>query len=198
MTEGHLNETVLGRILLNLGLMGDCTAFNEMSIHDLNAHMLRLGYESHGERIMYNGLTGEQMECSCFMGPVYYQRLKHMVVDKIHARASGITVKMTRQPSEGRARNGGLRLGEMEKDAVVAHGAARFAKERLYDVSDKYEVHVCKSCGMIAAFNDAADIHLCRTCDNRTDFRRVQLPYSCKLLFQELMGMGIAPRIVTE
>lgn len=198
MTEGHLNETVLGRILLNLGLLGDGTAFGDVTMGELAKLMIQLGYESHGERVMYSGFTGEQLKSNIFMGPVFYQRLKHMVIDKQHARASGITVKLTRQPSEGRARNGGLRLGEMEKDAVVAHGAARFARERLYDVSDKYEVHVCKPCGMIAAYNDAANIHVCRTCDNRTEFRRVQIPYSCKLLFQELMGMGIAPRLAVE
>jgi DNA-directed RNA polymerase II subunit RPB2 len=106
-------------------------------------------------------------------------------------------VNLTRQPAEGRSRDGGLRFGEMEKDAMVSHGAARFTRGRLYDASDKYSVNVCKKCGMIAAYNDAKKIHHCRTCNNRTDFSYVELPYSCKLLFQELITMNVAPRILT-
>jgi DNA-directed RNA polymerase II subunit RPB2 len=107
-------------------------------------------------------------------------------------------VNLTRQPAEGRSRDGGLRFGEMERDTTIAHGAARFTKERLYDVSDKYSVYACKKCGMIASYNDAMHIHRCRTCDNRTDFAYVQIPYACKLLFQELITMNIAPRIITN
>ena len=107
-------------------------------------------------------------------------------------------VNLTRQPAEGRSRDGGLRFGEMERDCTHSHGAARFTKERLYDVSDKYSVHVCKKCGLIAAYNDETHIHHCKTCDNRSDFSYVELPYSCKLLFQELISMNVCPRIMTE
>ena len=120
-----------------------------------------------------------------------------MVNDKQHSRSVGPMVNLTRQPAEGRSKDGGLRFGEMEKDAIVAHGAASFNKERLLDASDKFDVHVCKKCGMIASYNDSKHIHFCKTCDNRTHFNLVKLPYSCKLLFQELISMNIAPRILT-
>jgi DNA-directed RNA polymerase II subunit RPB2 len=107
-------------------------------------------------------------------------------------------VNLTRQPAEGRSRDGGLKFGEMEKDAMVSHGASAFTKSRMYDVSDKYSVHVCNKCGLLASYNDEVNIHLCRTCDNRTDFSYVQIPYSCKLLFQELMTMNVVPRMITE
>jgi DNA-directed RNA polymerase II subunit RPB2 len=107
-------------------------------------------------------------------------------------------VNLTRQPAEGRSRDGGLRFGEMERDCMCSHGASRFTKERMYDVSDKYSVHVCKRCGMIASYNDASHIHLCKTCNNRSDFSYVEIPYACKLLFQELATMNVAPRIVTK
>ena len=157
-----------------------------------------LGYESNGNDILYNALTGEQIDASVFIGPVFYQRLKHMVADKQHSRSIGPMVNLTRQPAEGRSRDGGLRFGEMERDCMCSHGASRFTKERMYDVSDKYSVHVCKKCGMIASYNDVSHIHLCKTCNNRSDFSYVEIPYACKLLFQELMAMNIAPRIRTS
>ena len=198
MTIGQLKETLLGKVLLELGLFGDGTSFGEFEIADICKELLKLGYESSGNELMYNGLTGEQHECSVFIGPVFYQRLKHMVNDKTHSRAIGPMVNLTRQPAEGRSRDGGLRFGEMERDCMISHGAARFTKGRMYDASDKYSVHVCKNCGLIAAYNDALNIHHCRVCDNRTDFSYVEIPYSCKLLFQELNAMNIAPRIMTE
>jgi DNA-directed RNA polymerase II subunit RPB2 len=198
MTIGQLKETVLAKTLLELGLFGDGTSFGELDIQTIREELLKNGFESNGNELMYNGLTGEQMECSIFIGPVFYQRLKHMVADKQHSRAIGPMVNLTRQPAEGRSRDGGLRFGEMERDAMVSHGAARFTKGRMYDASDKYEVYSCKKCGMIASYNDIKHIHRCRTCDNRTDFTRVEMPYACKLLFQELTTMNIAPRMITE
>jgi len=197
MTIGQLKETVLGKVLLELGLFGDGTAFGEFDMKDICTKLLECGYEAHGNELMYNGMTGEQMECSVFMGPVFYQRLKHMVNDKVHSRSIGPMVTLTRQPAEGRSRYGGLRCGEMERDCMISHGAARFTRERLFDVSDKYAVSVCNKCGLIAAFNDELHIHICNTCDNRTDFSQVELPYSCKLLFQELNTMSVSPRIIT-
>ena len=198
MTIAQLKETVLAKVLLQLGLFGDGTSFGELDINIICEQLLKVGYEARGEELLYNGLTGEQHECSVFTGPVFYQRLKHMVNDKQHSRSIGPMVNLTRQPAEGRSRDGGLRFGEMERDTTVAHGAARFTKERLYDVSDKYSVYSCKKCGLIASYNDAMHIHRCRTCDNRTDFAYVQIPYACKLLFQELITMNIAPRLITE
>jgi DNA-directed RNA polymerase beta subunit len=197
MTIGQLKETVLGKVLIELGLFGDGTAFGEFNVNDMCSELIKLGYEAHGNELMYNGLTGEQHECSVFMGPVFYQRLKHMVNDKAHSRSIGPMVNLTRQPAEGRSRDGGLRFGEMERDCMVSHGASRFTRGRMYDASDKYSVHICKKCGLIASYNDKMHIHHCRTCDNRTDFSYVEIPYACKLLFQELNTMNIAPRIMT-
>ena len=198
MTIGQLKETVLGKTLVSLGLFGDGTAFGEFDVKDICQELQKVGYESNGNELMYNGLTGEQFESSIFIGPVFYQRLKHMVNDKTHSRSIGPMVNLTRQPAEGRSRDGGLRFGEMERDCMVSHGASRFTRGRMYDASDKYSVHVCKKCGLIASYNDALHIHQCRTCDNRTDFSYVEIPYACKLLFQELGTMNVVPRILTE
>lgn len=208
MTIAQLKETLLGKILLELGLFGDATSFGNLDIKTITEELLKLGYESYGNEIMYNGLTGEQLETSIFIGPVFYQRLKHMVNDKQHSRSIGPMVNLTRQPAEGRSRDGGFRIGEMERDVMIAHGMTRFCRERLYDVSDKYSVHVCKKCGMVASYNDGnknkmyanADftIHLCKTCDNKTDFARVEIPYAYKLMSQELQTINVVPRIITE
>lgn len=198
MTIGHLKETLLGKALLMLGLFGDGTAFGEFGIEDIRRELLKAGFEANGNEIMYDGMTGKPFESSVFIGPVFYQRLKHMVADKVHSRASGPMVSLTRQPAEGRSRDGGLRFGEMEKDSMVSHGAAAFTRGRMYDSSDKYEVHTCRGCGLVAAYNHEQHVYFCRTCDNRADFARVELPYACKLLFQELMTMNVVPRIMTE
>ena len=197
MTIGQLKETLLGKVLVELGLFGDGTSFGDLSIDTICKELTKVGYESNGNEVMYNGLSGEQIETSIFIGPVFYQRLKHMVRDKQHSRSIGPMVNLTRQPAEGRSRDGGLRFGEMERDCMVSHGASRFTRGRLYDASDKYQVNVCKRCGMVAAYNNKMKIHICNTCDNRVDFNYVEIPYSCKLLFQELQTMNIAPRIMT-
>jgi len=197
MTIAQLKETVLGKTLLELGLFGDGTSFGKFDIKDICKELQKVGYESNGNELLYNGLTGEQIETSIFVGPVFYQRLKHMVSDKHHSRSIGPMVNLTRQPAEGRSKDGGLRFGEMERDCMCSHGASRFTKERMYDVSDAFRVHVCKRCGLIAAYNDQMHIHYCKTCDNRIDFDYVELPYACKLMFQELISMNIAPRIMT-
>jgi DNA-directed RNA polymerase II subunit RPB2 len=197
MTIGQLKETLLGKVLVNLGLFGDGTSFGDFEIKDISKELLKVGFEMNGNELLYNGLTGEQIKSDIFIGPVFYQRLKHMVNDKQHSRSIGPMVNFTHQPAEGRSRDGGLRFGEMERDAMVGHGASRFTRGRMYDSSDKYEVHVCRKCGMVAAYNDERSIHLCKTCDNRADFALVQIPYACKLLFQELATMNIAPRIMT-
>ena len=197
MTIGQLKETLLGKVLLQLGLFGDGTSFGDLDIGGISKDLLNLGYEQHGNELLYSGLTGEQIESDIFMGPVFYQRLKHMVSDKQHSRSIGPMVNLTRQPAEGRSRDGGFRFGEMERDCTIAHGASRFTRGRLYDCSDKYQVHVCRRCGMIAVYNDAVGIHVCNTCDNRVDFAHVEIPYACKLLFQELQTMNIVPRIMT-
>ena len=121
MTIGQLKETILGKVLVELGLFGDGTAFGDFDVKDICDLLLKAGYEAHGNELLYNGLTGEQIECNVFMGPVFYQRLKHMVNDKTHSRSIGPMVNLTRQPAEGRSRDGGLRFGEMERDCAEYH-----------------------------------------------------------------------------
>jgi len=197
MTIAQLKETLLGKVLLQLGMFGDGTSYGELPIKDICKELLKLGFEKNGNEILYNGMTGQQMETSIFIGPAFYQRLKHMVDDKEHSRAIGPMVVLTRQPAEGRSREGGLRFGEMERDCMVSHGAARFTKDRIYHASDTYQVYTCEKCGMIATFNDEKKIHLCKYCGNTTHFKYNKIPYSCKLLFQELITMNIAPRIIS-
>jgi DNA-directed RNA polymerase II subunit RPB2 len=198
MTIAQLKETLLGKALLELGLFGDGTSFEEFNIKDIRKRLLEVNYECSGNELLYNGLTGEQMETSIFIGPCFYQRLKHMVADKQHSRSIGPMVNLTRQPAEGRSRDGGLRFGEMERDCMISHGAARFTKERVYDVSDAFKAHVCKECGSFAAFNKKHNIYHCNMCENTTNFAEVHIPYACKLLFQELTTMNIMPRIITS
>ena len=212
MTIAQLKETLLGKVLLELGMFGDGTSFGNLDIKTIIGELQKLGYESYGNEIMYNGLTGEQLETSIFIGPVFYQRLKHMVADKQHSRAIGPMVNLTRQPAEGRSRDGGFRIGEMERDVMIAHGMSKFCRERLYDVSDKYSAYVCRKCGMLAAYNDGNQktaipgretmaefsIHLCNTCHNTTDFARVEIPYAYKLMSQELQTINVVPRLITE
>lgn len=206
MTIGQLKETLLGKVLLELGLFGDGTSFGDLDVNTICEQLQKLNYESYGNEILYDGLTGQQMETSIFLGPVFYQRLKHMVNDKVHSRPIGPMVNLTHQPMEGRSRAGGLRVGEMERDVLLSHGISRFTRERLFDVSDKYKVNVCKKCGMMVVFNNGENnkfysrndfkIHHCRTCDNRTDFALVDMPYANKLLFQELQTINVVPRII--
>ena len=215
MTIAQLKETLLGKVLIELGIFGDGTSFGDLGIKTVSKELQKLGYESYGNEIMYNGVTGEQMETSIFIGPVFYQRLKHMVNDKQHSRAIGPMVNLTRQPAEGRSRDGGFRVGEMERDVMIAHGASNFCKERLYDASDKYSAHVCRKCGLLAAVNAGLrgsyggvigkkdgmsefTIHRCNTCNNTTDFARVDIPYAYKLLSQELQTINVVPRLVVD
>ena len=197
MTIAQLKETLLGKALLELGLFGDGTSFEEFNIKDIRKRLLEVNYECNGNELLYNGLTGEQLETSIFIGPCFYQRLKHMVADKQHSRSIGPMVNLTRQPAEGRSRDGGLRFGEMERDCMISHGASRFTKERVYDVSDAFRANVCKECGSFAAYNKKHNIYHCNMCENTTKFAEVHIPYACKLLFQELTTMNIMPRIVT-
>ncbi len=131
---------------------------------------------------MYNGFTGRKMEALIFLGPTFYQRLKHLVDDKMHARGRGPHSILTRQPTEGRSRDGGLRFGEMERDCMISHGAARFLKERLLDVSDDYQTHICDKCGLIASATKAEGRFECMLCGVRDDLCMVRMPYACKLL----------------
>lgn len=195
MTVGHLIECLLGKVSALTGDEGDATPFTDVTVHHISDELSKCGYQSRGLEVMYNGHTGRKLQAQIFIGPTYYQRLKHMVDDKIHARARGPVQILTRQPVEGRSRDGGLRFGEMERDCMISHGAAQFLKERLFEVSDAYRIHVCDLCGMIAIANLRKNTFECKTCKNKTQISQVHIPYAFKLLLQELVSMNIAPRL---
>jgi len=199
MTIAQLMETLLGRAGCELGFLGDATPFNSaMTAKGLADALVSQGLEPHSNELLYCGYTGKQLETSIFMGPCFYQRLKHMVNDKIHSRSTGPLVMLTRQPAEGRARDGGLRFGEMERDVMISHGASLFLKERMMEASDNFEVHVCKGCGIIAVANREKNIWQCTGCGNSTEFAQVRIPYAYKLFLQELESMNISSRILPE
>ena len=195
MTIAQLIECILGKLACKIGGYGDGTPFNDLDISNIQTHLQNNGIEQNGNEIMYSGITGEQMNMSIFMGPTYYQRLKHMVDDKIHSRAKGPRVLLTRQPPEGRSRDGGLRFGEMERDCMIAHGTMQFLKERIMDTSDNYRCFICNKCNLICPVNYTENISRCSKCKNFIDFSEIRLPYACKLMFQELESMSTYPRI---
>ena len=199
MTIAQLMETLLSKIGCMTGCLGDGSPFNATTVEDLAAILRdKYGMEPHGNEIMYNGYTGRMMETSIFVGPCYYQRLRHCAADKQHSRASGPLVMLTRQPAEGRARDGGLRFGEMERDCVVAHGMAEFTKERLMECSDMFSCYSCKNCGLLAIANPEQSIWACRGCGNTTNFSHINIPYATKLLLQELETMNLSSRLITQ
>ena len=197
MTIGHLIECLCSKVAAIRGCEGDSTPFSEkQQVNKIWNDLHELGYQKYGNETVFNGFTGRKVDMLIFFGPTYYQRLKHMVEDKIFSRARGPVQILTRQPTEGRARSGGLRFGEMERDCMISHGAALFLKERLMDVSDKYRVHVCENCGLFAVAEIDSQKFSCKYCPkDTTRIAQVNIPYACKLLFQELMAMHIAPRI---
>ncbi len=195
MTIGHLIECLASKVASIRGDEGDATPFSDVTVDAISRDLHYIGYQKHGNEVMYNGFTGRKVNMLIFFGPTYYQRLKHMVDDKIFSRARGPVQILTRQPTEGRARSGGLRFGEMERDCMISHGAARFLKERLMDVSDKYRVHVCETCGLIAEADIRAGSYKCRLCP-ASKITQVYIPYACKLLFQELLAMHITPKMI--
>jgi DNA-directed RNA polymerase II subunit RPB2 len=149
MTIAHLIECQLSKVSSLRGFEGDATPFTDVTVDSVSRLLREHGYQSRGFEVMYNGHTGRKLVAQVFLGPTYYQRLRHMVDDKIHARARGPVQILTRQPVEGRARDGGLRFGEMERDCMISHGASAFLKERLFEVSDAFRVHICDICGLM-------------------------------------------------
>jgi DNA-directed RNA polymerase II subunit RPB2 len=199
MTDAQLWETNLGRLVCELCCLGDGTPFNpDMTVGGVGAELMKRGIHHSSDELLYCGYTGVQMPTQIFMGPCFYQRLKHMVADKVHARATGPLVMLTRQPAEGRARDGGLRVGEMERDAMAAHGVSLVLKERLLEASDNYEAHICKRCGLLAIANKTRNIWNCHSCGNLTEFSQIRIPYAYKLFLQELESMNITSRLLPE
>ena len=198
MTIGHLMETVCGKAGVNIGKYGDGTPFTDVSVEDISDILEKTGYQKHGDELMYDPRTGKQFISSIFIGPTYYQRLKHMVMDKMHSRAKGPVANMTRQPTEGRNRDGGFRVGEMERDALIAYGVSSFLKETMLERSDNYKVHICKICNDIAQVNRKRNIYYCKRCSSTSGFAEIRIPYSMKLMKQEVGGMNIGMGLISE
>jgi DNA-directed RNA polymerase II subunit RPB2 len=220
MTIGQLIESLLGTVCSLYGGFGDCTAFSNKGPNtDVYGKLLvKNGFHSTGNQLLYNGMTGEQLEASIFIGPTYYMRLKHMVKDKINYRALGPRTVLTRQTVQGRANDGGLRIGEMERDGIMAHGAAQFLKESFLVRGDEYYMAVCNKTGATAIYNPSLNLFLSPfadgpiqfnmniegqlSIDNISKFGRsfslLRIPYSLKLLIQELQVMNVQMRIITE
>ncbi|WP_069807074.1 DNA-directed RNA polymerase subunit B [Vulcanisaeta thermophila] len=197
MTIGQLLESMAGKVAALRGVLVDATPFEGVTEDELRELLIKAGFRWDGKEVMYSGLTGRKLEADIFIGVVYYQKLHHMVADKIHARARGPVQILTRQPTEGRSREGGLRLGEMERDVLIAHGAAALLRERLMESSDKYTMYVCEDCGMIAWYDTNRGRPICPIHGDKGRVVRVVVPYAFKLLLQELLSLGIYPRIET-
>ena len=197
MTIGQLMECLLGKVCVCKGLFGDGTPFSKLKINDLEKILKENGFDKHGNEVLYNGQSGEQLNTNIFIGPTFYQRLKHMVNDKIHSRSTGPRVSLTRQPAEGRSRDGGLRFGEMERDCMLSYGASNFLKEVLLDKSDNYKMTLCDNCGLVIPINYDKKISVCKHCKNNLEFSEVRIPYAYKLFLQELESMSIATRLNT-
>ena len=220
MTIGHIVETITSKLGAIYGGVGDCTAFcNKGPQQEIyGKYLLDAGMEKYGQEILYNGMTGEQLETEIYIGPTYYLRLKHMPKDKINYRARGPRDQLTRQTVAGRANDGGLRLGEMDRDCVVAHGLSHFVSETLMKRGDEFQVAICNQTGCIAAYNPRKNIFLSPFADGPIKFEKnvgngmnviniskygrnfsiVNIPYAFKLLMQELQGMNIQLRLITE
>jgi DNA-directed RNA polymerase II subunit RPB2 len=220
MTIGQIVESMFGIACVSYGGFGDCTAFQvKGSNYTTYGPMLtKAGFNHNGNHVMYNGMTGEQVQANIYMGPTYYMRLKHMVKDKINYRARGPNQQLTRQPVQGRANDGGLRVGEMERDGICAHGLAYFLNESFLIRGDEYYMAVCNKTGAIAIYNEAKNLFLSPYSDGPINFHTnpdetiniknlskfgrsfslLRIPYSFKLLIQELQVMNIQMRIITD
>lgn len=189
MTVGKMIELVDGKAGLLDGSQKYGTAFSGDNVTECGKVLTENGYTYSGKEMLYSGLTGNVHQAYVFFGPIYYQRLKHMVKDKMFARSRGPHVVLTRQPTQGRSRDGGLRVGEMERDCLVAHGVSLLLVERMLISSDPFTASVCTKCGILTYSGH------CRYCRDGSNVKEFRVPYACKLLFQELMSMNIQPRI---
>ncbi|MDR2204393.1 MAG: DNA-directed RNA polymerase subunit B [Nitrososphaerota archaeon] len=195
MTIGQFIESLSGKAAAARGKPGDGTPFANEGPTEVRDNLVKLGFSHTGSEVFYNGNTGEKFVADIFVGVVYYQKLHHMVADKIHARARGQVQMLTRQPTEGRARGGGLRFGEMERDCLIGHGAAMLLRDRLLEESDKYTLFICETCGQIAYFDMKQRRYVCKICDEKVKIAPVTVSYAFKLLLQELQSLCITPKL---
>jgi DNA-directed RNA polymerase subunit B len=196
MTAGQFIESLAGKVAALRGKPVDGTAFTGEQADSLEETLKENGYAPTGREVMYDGRTGKKFAADIYIGLVFYQKLHHMVADKIHARARGQVQMLTKQPTEGRARGGGLRFGEMERDCLIAYGASMVLKDRLLDEADRTEVHVCEKCGLIAYFDAKQRKYVCRVDGDTARISTVVIAYAFKLLLQEMMSLNIAPRLL--
>lgn len=196
MTVSHLIEMIGGKAGALSGRTINGTAFEAEPEQALRDELLSLGFRENGTEVLYNGITGEQYEAKIFIGDMYYLKLKHMVANKLQSRARGPIQLLTRQPTEGRAKEGGLRLGEMEKDTFVAHGASLLLKER-FD-SDRTVVPVCETCGMIAVYNEFKKKAYCAVDGEDVEINNIEISYAFKLILDELKSLGVYPKLTLK
>ncbi|MGA1974066.1 MAG: DNA-directed RNA polymerase subunit B [Conexivisphaerales archaeon] len=195
MTVGQFLESLAGKAAALRGSPVDGTAFLGEKPKGIKDILKQFGFLESGREVMYDGRTGKRYPADIYTGVVYYQKLHHMVADKIHARARGQVQMLTKQPTEGRARGGGLRFGEMERDCLIAYGAAMVLKDRLLEESDKTEVHICEKCGLIAYYDSRQRKYVCKVDGDSSKISTVTVAYAFKLLLQEMMSLVIAPRL---
>jgi len=198
MTVGMMMESITGKAAAIRGKKVDASAFVGEKMEDVKDVMEDAGFKYSGKEIMYDGRTGKRFPVEVFLGVVYYQKLHHMVADKIHARARGQVQMLTKQPTEGRARGGGLRFGEMERDCIIAYGASMILKDRLLDESDKTDIFVCERCGLVAYHDVKQRRFYCRVCDKKGKVSSVSVAYAFKLLLQEMSCLNIAPCLLIK
>ncbi|AWR97198.1 DNA-directed RNA polymerase subunit B [Acidianus sulfidivorans JP7] len=196
MTLGQIMEALAGKYAALSGQIVDATPFYSTPIEEFQKKFVEYGHLKDGSEVVYDGRTGQKIKGRVLFGVVYYQKLHHMVADKMHGRARGPIQILTRQPTEGRAREGGLRFGEMERDCLIGYGAAMVIKDRLLDNSDKTTVYVCDQCGFIGWYDRNKNRLVCPIHGDKANLYPVTISYAFKLLLQELMSMVIAPRLV--
>jgi len=198
MTVGQFMESLTGKAAALSGRFADGTAFVGEKLYEVKPILEKYGFKYTGKEVMYDGKTGKRFPVEVFIGVVYYQKLHHMVADKIHARARGQVQMLTKQPTEGRARGGGLRFGEMERDCLIAYGASMMIKDRLLEESDKAEILVCERCGLLAYYDVRQRKYVCRICADKANVLPITVAYAFKLLLQEMISLNIAPRIIVK